>query len=157
MPELEPGMLREILARLAEIGVQRARTGLEELGAAVQAQARITAHNGEHAWGTPTPASPGEGPAKISGTLLDSIGQDPVLPSAEGWSVRVGPRKGYYPPYSARWRSRVDSSRYGYYLETGDHGITYPWLGPAADKVGKASGAVAFARVFNDTSWTAGL
>ncbi len=153
MAELEPGALRTILARIAEQGVQRAADGLEAVAEAIERQARANASNGEHAYGTPTPARPGEGPARISGTLVDSIGHNPVEWAAEGWATKVGPRKGSYPPYSARWKSRADSAQYGYYLETGDHGITYPWLGPAADTVGEATAAAAFLDAFNEMSW----
>ncbi len=146
-------MLRSILARVAEQGVQRAASGLEAVAEAIERQARTNASNGQHAYGTPTPARPGEGPAQISGTLVDSIGHNAVARSAEGWATKVGPRRGHFPDYSARWRSRVDSSRYGYYLETGDHGITYPWLKPAADRVGEATAAAAFVDAFNDLSW----
>ncbi len=150
VPELEPGVLRAALERIAEAGVQRARAGLELLAVEVEDQARITAHNGEHSYGTPTPARPGEGPAKISGTLLDSIGHNEIAPSPEGWSTKVGPRTGYTPPYGGR--RRTPAHMYGYYLETGDHGITYPWLKPAADTAAK-SAALLFAKAFNETDW----
>ncbi|WP_034091482.1 hypothetical protein [Streptacidiphilus albus] len=153
MGELAEGVARAALARIAETGVERARVGLELLAVAVEEQARITAHNGEHAYGTPTPARPGEGPAKISGTLLASIGHNEITPSPGGWSTRVGPRTGYTPPYGGR--RRTSAHRYGYYLETGDHGITYPWLKPAGDRSAKTA-ALLFAKVFNETGWTTG-
>jgi len=153
MAELEAGVLRAILARVAEQGALRMAEGLESVAEAIERQARANASNGQHDYGTPTPARPGEGPAQISGTLVESIGHNPVERSIEGWATKVGPRRGHYPEYSSRWRSRVDSSRYGYYLETGDHGITYPWLKPAADAIGEAAVSVAVLDVFNDISW----
>lgn len=48
---------------------------------------------------------------------------------ARGWTIRIGPGGGLYPPYG---RHRNPSSKYGFYLETGlRNGTTYPFLRPA--------------------------
>lgn len=140
MPELTPGTWTRGLARLAEQGPVRAREALESLAETLAGHARgNVSSNGQHAYGTPTPASPGSGPAMISETLKDSIDHSEPIPDALGWSLKVGPRPNQYPEYN----SRTPADRYGYYLETGlRNGDTYPWLKPAADAVA-AAGTVA--------------
>jgi hypothetical protein len=147
MPELRPGMLARGLARLSEQGAARAREGLELLAEAVVEQARTNASNGSHAYGTPTPARPGEGPATISETLRDSVTHSDPLPNAAGWSLKVGPTVGRYPPYGG---GRTPADRYGYYLETGlRNGDTYPWLKPAADTIAAGSALAVFSGAVN--------
>jgi hypothetical protein len=139
------------LAKLAEQGPIRARELLESLAEAVVEQAKGNTSNGQHAYGTPTPASPGSGPAMISGTLKDSIGHSEPIPNAMGWSLKVGPRPDCYPNYGS---GRTPADRYGYYLETGlRNGDTYPWLKPAADKVA-AAGTVSLMGGAVNRPWT---
>lgn len=139
MPELLPGMWTQGLAKLAEQGPMRARELLETLAETLVEHARGTVSNGQHAYGTPTPARPGSGPAMISETLKESIDHSEPVPSALGWSLKVGPKPNCYPEYN----SRTPADRYGYYLETGlRNGTAYPWLKPAADAL-EAAGAAA--------------
>lgn len=140
------------MARLAEQGTARGRELVEGLAEALVEQARAnTSSNGSHSYGTPTPASPGGGPAQISGTLTDSIGHSEPVPDLGGWSIKVGPRTGQYPPYGRRATS---ADRYGYYLETGlRNGATYPWLKPAADAVAAGGALAAAGGVLNSLSW----
>lgn len=133
MPELRPGLITAAFTKVAANGVARTPIALAELADVILRQARINANNGQHDYGTPTPAQPGEGPARISGTLRDSLGRTPVMRTGFGAEVRIGTRPGMVPKY-AKGKSRTPSSEYGYYLETGlKNGTTYPFLKPAFD------------------------
>lgn len=124
MAELGPGVMSATFMKLAAEGVARGPIALEALADAILKQAKTNASNGSHDWGTPTPARPGEGPAKISGTLVKSLDRTPISRTATGSEVRIGTRPGMVPPYS-----RTPSSKYGSYLETGlRNGARYPFL-----------------------------
>lgn len=81
--------LRELAARAADQGgpaaaAAMARVGREEI------QAQLTTRS--HARGTPTPAAPGQPPARISGRLHDHITVvRPVQTGAHRWVAMVGP------------------------------------------------------------------
>ncbi|KAB7850120.1 hypothetical protein [Streptomyces mobaraensis] len=125
--ELRPGLFTRLFAEISRDGQTKTRRVLTHLALAIERQAKINASVGAHPRGTPTPASPGAGPAVISGTLRRSITHTPVLPSGTGWETKVGTGVGFTPPYG-----RTPSSRYGLYLETGlKNGVSYPFLGPA--------------------------
>lgn len=142
MAEMRPGIFMAGFAKLDAQGQIKGRLGLEELAKAVERQAKINARNGRHAYGTPTPARPGEGPAQISGTLARSVGHSTISPEPGGWYTKVGPATGQYPPYN----SRTAADAYGYYLETGlKGGQTFPWLKPAAEFATK----IAAVSIFN--------
>lgn len=129
MPELAPGMLRAVFVKLAAEGEARGRVALEPVALAIERQAKINASTGEHRYRTKTPAYPGSGPARISGTLVRSITHSPVVRTALGWETKVGLAPGLYPHYSRR----TPSSKYGYYLEIKGlrNGNRYPFLVPA--------------------------
>lgn len=149
MLELKPGWTT-VLDRIVQQGVVQAGAALLLVAEAVEREARAKASNGQHAYGTPTPASPGQGPAEISGTLKDSIGHTTPVKDLLGWEMKVGPRTGFTPPYG---RNPTPADRYGYYLETGlRNGDTYPWLKPAVESVRPEAGPV-FARMFNEIAW----
>lgn len=103
---------------------------LTKLAQVIEKQAKTNASAGAHRYGTKTPASPGSGPAVISGTLRRSITHDPVRHLGPGhWQTRVGTGAGFYPGYGS---NRTPSSKYGFYLEHGIRGgRTYPFLMPA--------------------------
>lgn len=146
--ELRAGVFTTIFAKAAMQAQTRTGEGLAATAEAIARQARINASTGSHAYGTRTPAHPGGGPATISRTLVNSIAFSPPMPQGVDWVCRVGARSGMYPPYSARWKSKTPSSRYGYYLETGvRHGVTYPWLRPATH-IAVVTAPVLFQRVF---------
>lgn len=127
MPELRPGMFTATFARLSAEGALRGRIALEPLALAVEKQAKINASVGAHKRGTPTPASPGTGPAVISGTLRRSITHSPSVQHGTGWETRVGTAAGVSPPYGS-----TPASKYGLALETGlRNGSVFPFLGPA--------------------------
>lgn len=71
----------------------RARNAVTTSAHAVEAHMKLRAgEGGRHGKGTPTPASPGGGPAVISGTLRRSI----MVEAARSWGVagysaRIGP------------------------------------------------------------------
>jgi hypothetical protein len=111
-------------AKLGEQGIARTPIALADLADAILKQAKVNAGNGSHAWGTPTPARPGEGPAQISGTLVRSLARTAVNRTGTGAEVRVGTQPGMVPPYG-----RTPSSKYGSYLEAGlKNGARYPFL-----------------------------
>ncbi|MBV6697433.1 hypothetical protein KV557_09885 [Kitasatospora aureofaciens] len=127
MPELRPGVMSATFMKLAAEGVARGPIALAELADAILKQAKTNASNGTHAWGSPTPARPGEGPAKISGTLVKSLARTSVNRTVTGAEVRVGTQPGMTPPYG-----RTPSSKYGSYLEQGlKNGAKYPFLSTA--------------------------
>lgn len=149
MLELKPGWTT-VLRRLSEQGVMRSAVALESLAEAVEKAARQNASNGQHAYGTPTPARPGQGPAEISGTLKDSIGHTVPAKDVGSWSSKVGPRLGFTPSYDG---NRTSADRYGLYLETGlRNGATYPWLKPAVES-SRPGSTMLLARVLNETVW----
>lgn len=128
--ELRPGVFTQLFTQLDVETKARARTGLTQLALVVEKQAKINARVGSHKYRTPTPASPGTGPAVISGTLRRSITHTPVIWSGVGWETRVGMAAGLYPPYGNS--KRTPSSKYALYLETGlRNGDKYPFLRPA--------------------------
>ncbi|MBX7464975.1 hypothetical protein [Streptomyces sp. NPDC057910] len=131
MPELRPGIFTALFSEIAAAGQIKARTALEHIADAVERQAKINAGSGSHPYGTPTPASPGSGPAVVSGTLRRSITRGPIVFTGGGWETKVGTAGGQFPPYGG---SRTPSSRYGMYLEMGmlRNGAAYPFLAPAA-------------------------
>ena len=127
MTELRPGVFTRLFAEIVADGRAKARTGLIGLALAVEKQAKINASNGSHSYGTPTPASPGLGPAVISGTLRRAITHTPPVFTAGGWESKVGTGVGFTPRYG-----KTPANKYGYYLETGlRNGSVYPFLKPA--------------------------
>lgn len=137
--ELGPGVFERLFTEAGRIAVERCRRPLDIAAGAVEIAAKIEVSHGSHPYGTPTPARPGAGPAVISSTLRKSITHIPPRFGPGGWYAVVFPKPGLHPVYRSvtgrTVKSTTDSARYGYYLEFGDHGITYPWLGPAVKKV----------------------
>lgn len=136
----------------------RARAGLSALGLAVEKQAKINASTGSHRYGTPTPATPGTGPARISGTLVRSITHTTPVPAAFGWEMKVGLAAGLYPTYRGKrgaFTSKTSSSQYGKYLEQGlRNGARYPFLSTAASfGLGHVAAVVAFTAAFSGATW----
>lgn len=145
--ELAPGVFAAIFEKVAVQAQARTAAGLALTAAAVAKQAQHNASVGTHAYRTPTPASPGTGPAIISKTLVNSVAFSTPRRSTLGWSTRVGPRIGMYPAYNGK-RQKTPSSKYGGYLERHmRNGVTYPWLLPAKNIV-PVAGVVAFRKAF---------
>ncbi len=159
--ELEPGAFTVTFARLRDSGIRNAGKGLTALAYVVEKQAKINVSTGSHRYGTPTPASPGRGPAVVSGNLRRSITHDRVARTATGWETRVGPAAGFYPPYPRRSSSggaprRTSADLYGKYLETGlRNGATYPWLKPAAEFASRTAEPVIAAAIASGL-WASG-
>lgn len=128
--EAKPGAWTAVFKAIEAQAQGKGREVLTAMAVAIEKQAKINASAGGHAYGTPTPARPGSGPAVISGTLRRSITHEPVRTLAAGhYTTRVGTGAGFYPGYGS---GRTPSSRYGYYLEHGLRGgRTYPFLLPA--------------------------
>lgn len=134
---LRPGVFIELFGKMAIQAQLRTPMALDIVALAAEKQAKINASTGSHAYGTPTPASPGTGPAQISGTLVRSITHSTPMPHGLGWSAKVGTAAGMYPVYRTLAggvvKSRTPSSKYGYYLEKGlRNGARYPFLEFAA-------------------------
>lgn len=130
--ELRPGVMTAIFGRLAVEGNTRARLSLGPLALLIEKQAKTNASSGAHTYGTPTPASPGTGPAIISGTLRRAITHSPIQAIAEGgWETYVGMGIGAFPPYGGA--SRQPANKYAYFLEIEGlrNGAKYPFLVPA--------------------------
>jgi hypothetical protein len=106
-------------------GVQR---GITALALVVERQAKTNASSGAHRRNTPTPASPGSGPARISGTLVRSLTHTPTVAVGFDWQAKVGTAAGVTGPYSG-----VTAGTYGRYLDRDGlrNGTTYPFLTPA--------------------------
>lgn len=128
MGELRPGTFTRIFAEVEREGQLKSRRMLTALALAVERQAKVNASVGAHKRGTKTPASPGTGPAVISGTLRRSITHSAVVFTGGGWETKVGTAVGFTPNYG-----RTPANKYGYYLEKEGlkNGATYPFLGPA--------------------------
>ena len=145
--ELNIGVISSRLSMMASQVIAREGVALTAAALEIEQRAKKNASNGSHPYGTRTPASPGSGPARISGTLVRSITHDPPLRTGLGWETKVGTAGGLYPLYrsgrsggsrkGAKRKRRgsgkgTPSSEYGKYLETGlRNGATYPWLTPA--------------------------
>jgi hypothetical protein len=145
MAEMRPGIFMAGFARLSAEGEIKGRLGLEELAHAVEKQAKINASNGRHAYGTPTPARRGEGPARISGTLVRSVDHSPITKEVGGWYTKVGPRTGETNP-----NGKTPPDVYGYYLETK---LGFPWLKPAAEFATKISAFTIFNKKYGAGGW----
>lgn len=117
MPELTPGALSEaVIGHITGEGVANVNRALEVLANTVERQAKINASNGSHKKGDPTPATPGHGPAVVTGNLRRSITHETAY---EGVDLvkRIGVAR---------------TAEYGRYLETGlRNGSTFPFLQPA--------------------------
>lgn len=149
--ELNPGTLRAVFARVEGELIARGRMALEPLALVIERQAKINAANGSHRYGTPSPASPGLGPAIISGTLRRSITHSPITMVGAGWETKVGMGTGFFPPYGSR---RTPSSKYAMYLETGlRNGARYPFLEPAFRFAIRTAAPIIFSRAYGE-GWT---
>jgi hypothetical protein len=143
---LAPGAIEKLFARLSVEVQAKVPIALTAVGLTVERQAKINASNGEHPPRTPTPASPGEGPARVSGSLVRAITHTEPQHTGSGWMVQVGMAPGLYPYYN---RS-TPSSEYAKYLELGmlRNGHAYPFLGPAVEMVGLVSTYTIFRELF---------
>ena len=145
--ELRAGVFSELFARLSVQAEALAPVALTTIGLAVERQAKINASNGEHPYRTPTPAQPGNGPARISGQLVRAITHTEPARTATGWEVQVGMAAGLYPWYSRR----TPSSLYAYYLEVAGAGKSrtlYPFLGPAFQMQAKIGAYAVFDQIY---------
>jgi hypothetical protein len=156
--EVRPGVFTALFARLAVEAQGKAAAALAVIGTGVERQAKINASTGAHPYGTPTPASPGAGPARISGTLVRSITHTDPAMDAFGWSMRVGTATGLYPTYrtlsGSTFTSKTPANKYGYYLEVKGvrNGAKYPFMGPAVDFATRHIAALAYQKIFG-TPW----
>lgn len=131
--ELRPGEFTRLFGQIGVIAEKNTRETLTAAALRIEREAKLNlARAGTHKYGTPTPASPGGPPALVSGTLRRSVTHTPIRLASVGiWETRVGLAAGVFPPYPRSGR-RTQSSKYGFYLETGlRNGATYPWLLPA--------------------------
>lgn len=129
--QVRPGVWQAVFKAIDVQAQAKGREALTALALVIEKQAKINASAGSHAYGTPTPASRGTGPAVISGTLRRAITHEPVRLLGPGhWQTKVGTATGFYPSYGGG--RRTPANKYGYYLEHGLRGgATYPFLLPA--------------------------
>jgi hypothetical protein len=130
--ELLPGVLSGRFVRVVASAEVRSAASLTALALFIEGRAKQNCRSGAHAYGTPTASSPGAGPSVISGDLARSITHTPVAPVGGELQTRVGPASTPHTDYGHGHRSTT-SGKIGLYLETGDHGVTYPFLEPAFD------------------------
>lgn len=151
--EVHPGVWAAVFARIDEQARLKGRVALEPLALAIEKQAKINASVGSHRYGTPTPASPGTGPAVISGNLRRSITHSPIVMLGPGhWQTKVGTAIGFTPSYGGA--SRTPANKYGYYLEFGlRNGSTYPFLLPAFKHVTGVGARVIYDKAYGPASW----
>jgi len=152
---LEPGVPTAMFAKFDANMVIANRIALSGVADAIVKQARINASNGSHAYGTPTPASAGTGPAKISGTLYKSIDRSSITREPFGWYCRVGMNAGFVPWYAASWTSPKTSSQYARILEIEGcrNGATYPFLYSAAEFVFEIAAYSIYDRIYGSGRW----
>ena len=95
--------------------ISASQYGVNQVAATVMAQAKVNSvMGGTHPAGTKTPATPGRGPARISGTLQRSITAFPHQ-GFGNYSVEVGPTVVYARKVELGWSS----------------GVNYPYMIPA--------------------------
>jgi hypothetical protein len=144
---LSQALLR-LVSRADELGHQ----AVTRLALGVEAAAKEALNLRTHTYGTPTPATPGGPPAKISGDLLRSVTHE-----VEGSVARIGPAD---LPHS-RYDTRGLRSRGGARAPTSDTGtigkaleenLGYPWLAPSADKM-MAAADVLVLEAFRNLGW----
>lgn len=147
MPELLPGVLSGMLTRIAVRTELAGGAALSAVALAVEKQAKINASSGQHPYRTKTPARPGSGPARISGTLVRSITHTEPAQGLIGMECRVGVASGLFSPHNRK----TDSAKYGRYLELGmiRNGAAYPFLGPAFHMVSHVSVYAIFKAVYS--------
>jgi hypothetical protein len=151
--EMTSGVFQVLFAKLAVSAETRMPIALERVAIKVETEAKTNASRGEHPVRTKTPARPGSGPARISGTLVRSITHSTPKPNGAGWECRVGVAGGMYAPYNRR----TTSGKYGYYLETGiRNGAVYPFLGPAFHNTARETAEITFAALFS-VGWGLGV
>jgi hypothetical protein len=156
MPKLEPGVFTEIFDAVAAEAQVRSQRAVTMMTLVTERQAKINASNGSHAVNTPTPAIPGQGPAVVSGTLRRTISHTPTVAFLGGYTAMVGMVPGFWPPYAfpkhhykPHPKPPADSAKYAFYLETGDWGRTYPFMGPALEFCRAVAAPVILREVFN--------
>jgi hypothetical protein len=146
---VKPGVYSRIFGETGRVAEKKMARSLTSLALVVEKQAKINASSGAHTYGTPTPAFPGSGPARISGTLVRSITHSDVRFTMLGkMEILVGTGVGFYPPYGTG--TKTPANKYGLYLETV---WDYPFLGPAVKFANGVPRDLIFKRNFG-AAWT---
>jgi hypothetical protein len=150
--EMRPGAFTAVFEALARQGEAKGPRALTALANVIERQAKINVSTGAHAYGTPTPARPGTGPAVISGNLRRSLTHTPLkLVGPSIWETRVGTGVGFYPGYG---KNRTPANKYGYYLEKAPrYGAPFPFLEPAFRYAVGAPARVIYESVYGERSW----
>lgn len=110
--------------------------------------------SGTHNYGTLTPAASGNPPARISGTLYNSIDRTPITRQVFGYFTQIGTGANCYPPYAMTWRNPKPSSGYGLILDTAvlKNGNTYPFFYKTAEHVFDVVAPVIYAKLYGNAS-----
>jgi hypothetical protein len=151
--ELLPGVLSGRFVRVVASAEVRSAASLTAVALFIENRAKQNASSGAHSYGSHTASSPGSGPSVISGDLRRSITHTPVTPVGDDLQTRVGPASTPHTDYGHGHRSTT-SGKIGLYLETGDHGVTYPFLKPAFDEAVGANAGIWLSTFASGGSWT---
>lgn len=149
---MKPGAFTAVFEALARQGETKGPQALRMIADVIERQAKINASAGAHRYGTPTPASPGTGPAVISGNLRRSLTHTALaLVGPSAWETRVGTAVGFYPGYG---NNRTPANKYGYYLEKSPrYGAPFPFLEPAFRYAVGAPAKSIYRSVYGERSW----
>lgn len=140
---MRPGALTGALARAKVLGVERSTAAITKTALTIERGYKERLNRLSHAVGTPTPASPGGPPAKITAQLMRSATHVTTAVPFAGTVIRIGPAD--TPRTTARKqtarakatrrrgsRGAPSNGQVGKYLETGlRNGARYPALLPA--------------------------
>jgi hypothetical protein len=149
--ELLPGVLSGRFLGVIASAEVRSAASLTALALMIEAKTKQNMSQGAHGYDEPTASSPGNGPSVVSGDLRRSVTHTPVTMVSGQLETRVGPASTPHTDYGHK-RKPITSGRIGFYLETGDHGYTYPSLGPAfRDVISDVDGT--FIDTFAGSAW----
>lgn len=144
--EWRPGVIPRKLALVTAEGNRRSDEALLVTAISVENEVKVALlRSGTHVAGTPTPASPGNPPALVSGQLRRSISHT-VLKGLAVTTVRIGPAETTRLPYSKKGSrslthrvggagGTITNGKLGLILETGVRGgHRYPFMKEGFDK-----------------------
>jgi hypothetical protein len=151
---LLPHNMSRAFRELSASGAAVSGTVNLRLAEATEMRAKEKLNAQSHKYGTPTTASQGGPPAKISGDLMRSVTHEPTGPAA---LLLVGPadlpHRRYPPKTQSRGGTRkapANDNQIGEYLEVD---LGYPWLGPSADEIMEAAEPIVAAVLDSLLKW----
>jgi hypothetical protein len=146
---LRRGDLGRAVGRVRSGGMERNTAALVELTQLVERRTKDNLNLRSHSRRTPTNATPGGPPSKVTGDLMRGITHTPPQPSRGGITTRVGPASNIphsHPSPARGGRTHARGSSVGVIgraLETGmRNGKRFPFLVPALRSVSGERGAI---------------